>query len=173
MANQELYQNYRKNWVNIRCNNLQVDGTYSGNTPAIPDPLVVNDLTVSNSISFASRVATIGTVTQVGLPTDDVVLNTQIGLITTVAGVTILPGESNIFGLQNNLITGSTLCRVWLHSYSGAITPPAGPGLISVNAITAPGNCLIQITNIGTTVASPGGDLNGTFEIAFELIQSA
>jgi hypothetical protein len=156
--------------INVRVNDLTVDGSYSGPSGSIPDPLVVNNLFATvgadiNELKYASQYTSYGTITQVG--TSDVVLNSQTGLITTSSAV-IAPEQAYLVGLQNNLIGANTLCKVWLHNYSGTVSATAG--IISVSGITQPGQCSIQIIN----AAAPGGagqNLNGTFKIGFELIQ--
>lgn len=158
--------------INLRCNDLTVDGTLTASISAIiPDPLTLDDIIATDSMTYTQRKADLSAaVTQITSATTDVTLNAQMGVITTFS-TTIKPGEAQVFGLQNNLIGANTWCRVHLMDYSGVVTPP-GVGLVAVSGITGPGQCAIQIINPAVESGAPGShDLVGFFKIGFELIQ--
>lgn len=107
-------------------------------------------------------------VTQTTSITTDVTLNAYFGTITTVSGV-ITPGQSANFGLNNSNILLGAFVRVWLKSYSGPVS--ATDGLVCVTGqYVSTGSWLIQIINVA---ASGPHDLNGTFEICFEVINNS
>jgi hypothetical protein len=123
MANQELYQDYFKNWVNVRCNDLQADGALT---------LPKNSLT--SAVESANAVSS----------------NLEHGLITTSA-LTNAAGATYNITFTNNKIAVNDTVLLSIKSYSGTWGTNGLPYVVCTEVGNTVGQATLRVLNTGTT----------------------
>jgi hypothetical protein len=119
MANQELYQDYFKNWVNVRCNQLQADGA-----------LTLPKDSLTPAVESANVVQT----------------NFEHGLITTSA-LTNAPGQVYTIFFQNNKLNVNDTVLYSIKGYTGTWGANGIPDCTFTTVVD--GSCTLRILNRG------------------------
>lgn len=122
MSNKELYQDYKKPWVNVRFNDLQADGA----------------LTLPKS-SLVSAVEVAGAVTS----------NLEHGLITTSA-LTNAAGATYNITFTNNKIAANDTVLLSIKSYSATWGLNGLPFAVCTEVGNVAGQATLRVLNTGT-----------------------
>lgn len=177
----------------VRVHDLIVDGTYTGPSGTVPDPLTITtinattgniatvnatDVNTTNldvsgnatigTIEWTKREAPTNSVAQATSPTTAVTLNTENGIITTQSMTTVpssgLGAVATTFAFNNNLMDANTVCLVKLIQYTGNLPGANGLPVVDCFYDGTPTQRVIRVSNIGES------NLAGVLQIWFELV---
>lgn len=139
------------------------DGAALWGTPAPPDPLSVNELSVNNSITYGYLTLSFGNPVVQSMAGADVTNNNRRGKIETVS-LSGGSGSVESFNLLNtHMTTGNEQVRLFAITYTGTYGIDGAP-IVVVQNTGIPGQCGIRVVNAGT------GNLDGVVTFAYEVV---